>query len=159
MEQTHLPTGYYAVPDPTSTEPSMTYWHITYDDRGERTVRPWPPKARYGPQPYKRDMPADRAARAAWYDDIVSRRQAFWQQIDTAIHHDPQAAAALYAEFTTRCFACGRSLRSDKWKVVGLGPDCFAQSGLNYSALAAMTTPRVATAHALHHAQRTGAAA
>lgn len=155
----HLPAGYYAVPDPTNTEPTMTYWHISYDEQGECTVAPWPPKARYGPQAYKRDMPADRAARTAWYDDIVARRQAFWQQIDTAISQDPAAATARYAELKVRCFDCGRTLRSDRWKVVGLGPDCFAKSGLNYAALASTTTPRIATAHALHHAQRTGAAA
>ncbi|MFC1410364.1 DUF6011 domain-containing protein [Streptacidiphilus sp. N1-12] len=160
MEQTHLPAGYYAVPDPTTTDaPTMTYWHVTYDDKGDRTVAPWPPKARYGPQPYKRDMPADPAQRKTWFDGVVASRRTFWEQVDTAIQQDPAGCAARYAEFTTRCFDCGRSLRSDRWRLVGIGPDCFAKSGLNYTALASTTTPLIATAHALHHAQRTGAAA
>lgn len=159
MEQTHLPAGYYAVPDPTAAEPTMTYWHITYDDRGDRTVAPWPPKARYGPQPYKRDMPADPTARRDWFDSVVASRREFWEQVDTALYQDPAACAARYAEFRTRCFVCARSLSSDRWRLLGIGPDCCRRYGLNAAVLVTLTTPRIATAHALHHAMKTGAAA
>lgn len=152
-----IPAGYYAVPDPTSAEPSMTYWHVAEGD--DPAITAWPPKARYGPVLLRRDMPKGHAARVATYQAFSVRRAAFATQIRTAISQDPASAAAEFASFSTRCMVCGRALKDPRSKVLGIGPDCRRHSGLNDRVLLAMAVPAVAAAHAVHSAQRVGAAA
>lgn len=94
-----LPEGYYAVLDPHDAD-RMTYWWR----RAGRGDRPeflsWPLKV-------------DQTARVGYMLAIVA-----------AIAADPVGAGKRFAEFTTRCCLCGRSLRDEKSKVCGIGPEC-----------------------------------
>lgn len=147
--------GYYAVPDPDQPAQQMTYWHLHVLHLGApvMNVAPWPPRARYGPVLLRKDVPKDREGRIAAlraYDRVLTA----WNiRLRTALAADPAAAAARFAELSTRCFCCARKLRSDRWKVLGIGPECFQSSGLDYAALLASTTPSIAAAHAVFLAQ------
>lgn len=153
-----LPAGYYAVPDPTTTEPTMTFWHAPAP--GEQpTLTAWPPKARYGPILLRKDVPKGYAAQAAAWKAFAPKRQAYLQQIRTAISHDPATAAVSFATAHGRCSNCCRALKDARSLLLCIGPDCRRHAGLNDSALIRMESPALAAMQALHHAQRTAAAA
>jgi hypothetical protein len=154
-----IPAGYYAIPDPENPD-LMTYWRVIVAPDG--SVASWtasPPRARYGPQMLKRNIPADRAERLAVMRQFSDRLTDWTTRVRDAITADTAGCAARYAEFTTKCFCCGRELRSARWKVLGIGPDCCRKYGLNATVLASLTTPAIAAAHSVHAAQKAGIAA
>lgn len=154
----HIPAGYYAVPDPTSAELSMTCWHVVTGGT-EPVIAAWPPKARYGPVLLRRDMPRGHAAQTATWQAHSVKRQAFAAQILTAISLDPASAAVRFAASNTRCINCCRALKDPRSLLLGIGPDCRRHAGLNDAALLGMEHPALAAAQALHHVQLAGAAA
>lgn len=140
---TELPDGHYAVLDPQDPD-VMTYWRV----RSGR-MSAWPAKAWHGPaRPLSADAPQDREQRIAWMRDFQATYRAWMEQLHAALGADPGTARRQYADLTVRCCQCGRSLRDDVSKVVGIGPDCRA--GMSPAVLAALFMPPVATAHAAH---------
>ncbi|MFE2941003.1 DUF6011 domain-containing protein [Streptomyces sp. NPDC059255] len=144
---TGLPDGYYAVLDPADPQ-TMTYWRAR---AGE--LKAWPAGAWHGPaRLLKKDAPADRDERVAWMRDWQARYRAWLETLHAALAADPAGARRTFVGFTVRCCLCGRALRDEKSKVLGVGPEC--RTGLDEHALAALLTPAIATAHATHtHAQ------
>lgn len=140
---TDLRDGYYAVLDP-STPATMTYWRA----HGSRLTA-WPAKAWHGPaRPLKRDAPADHTERIAWMRAWQERYQAWLEMLHAALDADPGMARRQFAEFATRCCLCGRTLRDEKSKCLGIGPEC--RRDMSDAALAQLLTPAVAAAHATH---------
>lgn len=132
---------YFAVPDPSTGD--MTYWRT---HRGDITE--WPPKVRYGPLLYKRDVPANLRGdeRTRWARNWFATVRAPWDAaIVEAITSDPTTAAARFAAFNTRCCCCGRALTDPASKAYGIGPDC--RGGLPGELLAELAR-QVGRAHA-----------
>lgn len=131
---------YFAVPDPADPA-RMTYW------RQQNGIRkPWPPKARYGPQLIRAEVPTDRYERHGfllqWFDQVGTP----WRlAVVAAIDADPAGCAARFAAFTTRCCQCGRRLKDPASKTYGIGPEC--RTGWPDSELA-MLAEAVGRAHA-----------
>lgn len=154
-----LPEGHYAVIDPYDPG-TVTYWRRKNlkTARGARPdFGPWPLKARYGPVLYTRGVPAPLRgeARRAWIRDwhavnVVPYRAA----VIEAIGADHVAAGKRFADLTSRCCSCGRTLTDDLSKVYGIGPEC--RSGLTAGLLALYYTPRLGHAHAEYLAERDG---
>jgi hypothetical protein len=130
---------HYAIPDPDDPG-QMTYW---YD--GERGLTPWPPKARYGPVLFRKDLPEDRAAREAVLAEFRRHFHEWWAAVRAAIAADPVAAGRRFAELTTNCCWCGRQLTEESSKVYGIGPEC--RKDMSADVLAAYAL-RVGCAHA-----------
>lgn len=131
---------YFAVPDPADPA-RMTYWR-----RSRGVLRPWPPRARYGPLLTRADVPAVEPARREFLLRWAAQVAAPWRTaILAAVETDPLACAARFASFQTRCCCCGRVLRDSASKTYGAGPEC--RSGWPASALAAMVEA-VGRAHA-----------
>lgn len=115
-----LPDGFYAIRDPHDSE-KVTCWRKRVYPTGGQTFGPWPPKTNYGP-----DWRSDSAAYQVYLDGVADK---IWE--------DPNVANARFAKFASRCFLCGRVLRSDKWKCYGVGPECgrgFSSGELEYLA-------------------------
>jgi Family of unknown function (DUF6011) len=154
MNETSIPVGYYAVPDPDQPNELMTYWHV----RGAAGPDAfhfvaWPLRARYGPKLLRKDVPKDHEGRMA---AIRAHQQVLldWnQRLYTALASEPDAAAERFARLTTRCFWCARALTDPKSKLLGMGPDCRRSMGLDDEALIEQMTPAVAAAHAAHLAK------
>ncbi|MFE1539456.1 DUF6011 domain-containing protein [Streptomyces microflavus] len=140
---TALPDGYYALLAPQDPD-TMTYWRVR---SGRMTA--WPAKAWHGPaRPLVRDAPTDREQRIAWMREWQALYRAWMEQLHAALLADPGTARRQYADLTTRCCQCGRTLHDDVSKVLGIGPDC--RSGMSREVLAALFLPPVAAAHAAH---------
>lgn len=140
-----LSDGYYAVTDPDNAA-TMTYWRAK---NGRLTA--WPAKAWYGPPKlFKRDAPADRDAKRAWYTAWADSWAAWATRVRTGLEAEPHAALRRFAQFAIRCCQCGRVLTDDTSKVYGIGPDC--RRGVSTEFLAAVMTPQVAAIHAAHTA-------
>lgn len=154
-----IPAGYYAAPDPDQPEQAMTYWHIRPGARGAMNWTAWPPKARYGPKLLRRDVPADHHAGLVVKRAFGDRLLAWNERVRSVVEADPVACVVRFADLQSRCFCCARALTSARWKLLGVGPDCCRQHGLNPAVLALLTTPAIATAHAIHAAQKAQAAA
>jgi hypothetical protein len=151
---THLnriPDGYYAVPDPRDPHQHMTYWRKHTDKHGA-ALDMWPAKARYGPLLYRKDRPKEPAAAADWMHRHQAKRLAWIERIIAEIIRDLDTAAASFAELSTRCMWCARALRDPKSKLLGVGPDCRRQLGLDDATLCAHVTPLIAAAHAVRAA-------
>lgn len=145
-DDTAIPDGYYAVPDPTDPE-AMTYWRHTSTGR-RPGLKPWPVKAMYGPVLYRKDVPPGlrteqrRDWLQAWLRDV---HHPWHAAIRESIATDPTRAGKRFADMSTRCCSCGRALTEEYSKVVGIGPEC--RQGLNAALLAQYVTPRVSRAH------------
>ncbi|MEC3995226.1 DUF6011 domain-containing protein [Actinacidiphila sp. DG2A-62] len=63
----------------------------------------------------------------------------------------PEVAARCFADLRTRCWSCGRALRDETSKTLGIGPEC--RSGMDPAVLARYCTPEVGRAHAEHLAK------
>ncbi|MEV6790877.1 DUF6011 domain-containing protein [Streptomyces sp. NPDC051320] len=138
---TTLPDGHYAVLDPSNPD-AMTYWR----SKNGRLIA-WPAKAWHGPaRPLRRDAPVDHAERIAWMRAWHESYRVWLQTLHMALQTDPGSARRRFADLTVRCCQCGRPLRDDTSKVIGIGPDC--RGGLSPEALAALFMPPVAAAHA-----------
>ncbi|MEV3995782.1 DUF6011 domain-containing protein [Streptomyces halstedii] len=138
---TTLPDGHYALLDPQDSE-VMTYWRV----RSGRLMA-WPAKAWHGPvRPLRSAAPKDRDERIAWMRKWHATYRAWLEQLHAALQRDPGTARRQFTDLTVRCCLCGRALRDDVSKVVGIGPDC--RTGLSQEALADLFMPRVAAAHA-----------
>ncbi|MER5675799.1 DUF6011 domain-containing protein [Streptomyces sp. NPDC002238] len=147
---TTLPNGYYAAIDPTNPD-TVTYWRSRAG-----IVSVWPKNARYGPaRPLKRDAPSDRDELIAWLEKWNAGYVKWLQAVHAVIDQDPAAARRKFAELSTRCCVCGRPLRDDRSKVLGVGPDC--REGLSEDMLAQLVTPAIAAAHAARLAAAEGA--
>lgn len=110
--------GYYAIPDPH--DPSIvSYWR-----QGPRGLKPWPTKARYGPVFYMRDRPKDRTQLASYLADVRAVLARYPIAVREAIVADPEAARARFAELSSHCCICGRSLTDPASKTYGIGPEC-----------------------------------
>jgi hypothetical protein len=117
---TGLPDGYYAVLSPD--DPAvMTYWRVVND-----RIAPWPARARYGPQFYRRDSPSrsDQAAYRAHIEQCFAVLREWNGRVRAALEVDPVAARARFAALTTCCCVCGRGLVDAASKTSGIGPDC-----------------------------------
>ena len=128
------PSRYYAVPDPNHQD-QITYWRK--DKRGN--LRPWPPKARYGPVLLRRDVPPDMPPqdRNEWVRGWYREHAYPWHDaIRATIDTEPELCLARFATFTSRCCWCGRTLTDAASKTYGIGPDC--RSGLSDNLLAAL---------------------
>lgn len=122
-----LPAGYYAVPDPDNAD-VITYWHASDDD-----LTPWPRNAKYGPVLYRRDVPKKQPERNAVREAFWGRRRAWHETIRQLITADLDAARALFAGDTIRCYECGRVLTDDTSRRLGVGPECRRPPGPHYS--------------------------
>ncbi|MGC5411220.1 DUF6011 domain-containing protein, partial [Streptomyces sp. DT225] len=112
----------------------MSYWRRVITTR-QNGLRPWPTKAWYGPAvPRRKDVPTERIDREAFIADWSKKRRAYLDQVVTAIRQSPQAAAVCFARFRIRCWSCGRPLRDETSKALGVGPEC--RSGMDPAALA-----------------------
>ncbi|XTZ13901.1 DUF6011 domain-containing protein [Micromonospora echinospora] len=135
---------YFAVPDPDDPT-RITYWRRAAAGK----LTPWPSRARYGPQLYRSDVPADLAGmqRQEWIQAWARENQRPWyEKIHAALDADPQECAARFAAFATRCCQCGRMLHDPESKACGVGPDC--RDGWPAAVIAAMVEA-VGRAHAL----------
>ena len=132
---------YYAVPDPDDPN-QMTYWRDS--TRGEGFMA-WPPKVRYGPVLYRRDVPKDRQEQRLVVEQHWAREREWHQQVREAIEADPITAAKRFAEFTSRCCLCGRTLTDEASKVYGIGPEC--RRGLPHEVLANHFAPQISSLH------------
>ena len=117
---TGLPDGYYAVPDPDDTT-VMTLWQVK-----DGIPKARPPKARYGPQALRKDIPGrpGEDEYIAWmraHFDVVGD---WLRRMRAAIAANPQAAMRAYAALTNHCCNCGRALTGSTSKALGVGPDC-----------------------------------
>ncbi|MGA5496677.1 DUF6011 domain-containing protein [Streptomyces cinereoruber] len=137
--------GYYAVLDPDDPG-TVTYWHRVRNAKRD-VLQAWPPRASYGPRAPMR-LPADPHARFEAAKEWWEERRAYLDRVVAAIHEAPEAAARCFADLNVRCWNCGRALRDETSKVVGIGPDC--RSGLDPATLARYCTPEVGRAHAEH---------
>lgn len=148
-----IPDGYYATPDPRDPDQQMTYWRSHTDQHGPG-LDMWPTKARYGPLLYRKDRPKEPAAAVDWMHRHQAKRLAWIERIHAELTRDLTAAAGRFAELTTRCMCCARTLRDPKSKLLGVGPDCRRQLGLDDATLCAHVTPLIAAAHAVRTAGR-----
>lgn len=139
-----IPDGYYAVPDPDDPG-TMTYWRQRTDTHGP-ALTSWPPRARYGPLVYRRDVPKDPDERRAFAERYHARLAAWMDRVRDALTDDIDGARARFAVFQVRCCVCGRALRDAKSKTLGMGPECRKDE--DEAVLAAVLTPAVAKAHA-----------
>ena len=120
-----LPLGYYAVPDPDDPH-TMTYWRRASPRRRE-VFDPWPAGTKTGPVLYTRDVPTGLKGEArrewirAWYAEV---HKPYRDAVIAAIAADTDAAAQRFAQMTSRCCVCGRSLTDESSKVYGIGPEC-----------------------------------
>jgi hypothetical protein len=113
---------YYAIPDPHDPG-RMTYWYRTKRGR----IMPHPPKARYGPMLYRKDVPADLdpEAREAWVSDwFVNVSRPWHAAVREALKGDLFEAGLRFAQLRSRCCCCGRSLTDPDSKAYGIGPEC-----------------------------------
>ncbi len=120
---------YFAVADPVDPG-RMTYWRR---DGGGR-YRPWPAKARYGPDLWRDPgegrehvIPAGLgdADRKRWLLDWAGRVSGPWHaQVQAAIEADPAGAAARFAALRCCCACCGRKLKDPTGRTYGVGPEC-----------------------------------
>lgn len=113
---------YFAVPDPDSGD--MTYW---YQDKYNRLAS-WPPKkSHYGPRAPKCPEGVDQydhlPVLRQWVDEV---RHPWWNKVKAEIARDPDAASARFAQFSSRCCVCGKTLTDAASKVYGIGPECRA---------------------------------
>lgn len=147
-----IPEGLYAIPDPHDPA-AVSYWRRkdTKTRRGgiESSFAAWPPKARYGPVLLKRDVPKDLHGKDL--GDYLNRwmvevRQPFYDAVIAAVLADPVAAGKRFAELTSRCCSCGRTLTDDLSKCYGIGPEC--RSGIPAEVLARYYAPALGRAHA-----------
>jgi hypothetical protein len=152
-----IPEGHYAIIDPRD-QGTVTYWRRKNlkAARGTRPdFGPWPLKARYGPVLYTRDVPATLHAEQrrewirSWY---AANFEPYRAAVIEAIAADPVAAGKRFADLTSRCCSCGRTLTDDLSKVYGIGPEC--RSGLTAEHLALYYAPRLGQAHAEYLAAR-----
>jgi hypothetical protein len=134
---------YYAVPDPTDPT-QITYWRAA-----DHVLKPWPGKARYGSRLLHRDVPAGLHGqqRSAWVRDWYRTTRAPWDAaVRVAIETDPVTHGRRFAEFTSRCCYCGKTLTDQRSKVYGIGPDC--RRGMSTEMLARFA-PTMGRAHAV----------
>jgi hypothetical protein len=154
MSVTTIPVGYYAVPDPDQPDEQMTYWHVRADCGPDMFhFVAWPPRARYGPKLLRKDVPKDYEGRAA---AIRAHHEVLldWNlRLRDALAAEPAEAAERFARLTTRCFWCARALTDPRSKLLGMGPDCRRQMGLDDAVLIGQLTPAIAAAHAAHLAK------
>jgi hypothetical protein len=118
---TNTPDGFYAIADPDNPT-TVTSWSKRNGGFGM-----WP-----------RTVGRERAAGVDpwdWYG--------YCERAAGAILADPDAARARFAATATRCCVCGRALRSARWKMYGVGPECGRE--LSAAVLAALAE-RVAVA-------------
>jgi hypothetical protein len=142
-DQTAIPAGYYAVPDPNNPD-VITYWRRT-----STSLAAWPAKARYGPPlPRRSELPPPGPERDAFVKAWHATSRAYLDQIVAAITAEIVAAGKRFADFGIRCCQCGRALRDATSKTYGIGPDC--RTGMDPAWLAHYLTPRVGRAHAEH---------
>jgi len=135
---------YFAVPDPTNPD-QITYWR-----NGPRGLKPWPPRAHYGPELLRRDLPEGLHGQACsdWIQTWVRNQLAPWHAaIRAAIDTDPHGCALRFATLTTRCCCCGRTLTARDSRCYAIGPDC--RRGLPPAVLEALVDA-VGRAHANH---------
>lgn len=150
----NLPEGLYAIPDPHDSD-TVSYWRrkdIKTRSGGTRSqFAAWPLKARNGPILLKRDVPKQLRGRersewvASWFADV---RGLYEASVIAAILADPVAAGTRFAELTSRCCSCARTLTDDLSKCYGIGPEC--RSGISADVLARYYTPALGRAHAEH---------
>ena len=138
---TTTPRRHYAVLDPDNPQ-QMTYWR----DTPSGWLDVWPPKAQYGPVFYRKDVPKDRDQAAKFRQACLAKIQDWDNRVRAAIDADLVAAGKRFAEMTSRCCWCGRTLTDDRSKVYGIGPEC--RRGIPDEALAQYLTPKVGRAHA-----------
>jgi len=149
-----IPEGLYAIVDPHDPE-TVSYWRRkdTKKRNGsiETSFAAWPPKARYGPILLKRDVPQDLWGQERgewllrWLDET---RQPYDSAVIASVLADPIAAGRRFAELTSRCCACARTLTDDLSKCYGIGPEC--RSEIPADVLAQYYVPALARAHAEH---------
>ncbi|MBT2453310.1 MULTISPECIES: DUF6011 domain-containing protein [unclassified Streptomyces] len=142
-----LEDGYYAILDPDGAG-TVTYWRRTRSAR-MNALRPWPAKAWYGPAvPRRADVPTEHAARELFVAQWSRSRRAYLDKVVADITLNPEAAARCFADLRVRCWSCGRALRDETSKTLGIGPEC--RSGMDPAVLARYSTPKVGKAHAEH---------
>lgn len=154
MTNSVIPDGHYAVHAPDD-HGQITYWRISTKGRSHG-LKPWPAKASYGPVLLVQDIPQELRGqqRQDWVTRWTAEVHRPWHTaIRDAITTDLAGAAKRFADLTTRCCCCGRSLTDEYSKCVGIGPDC--RSGTDPADLARYLTPQVCRAHAAHLAHHT----
>ncbi|MGW6456306.1 DUF6011 domain-containing protein [Streptomyces sp. NPDC055078] len=145
-----IEAGYYAVLDPADPG-TVTYWRRTRTARTS-TLKPWPAKAWYGPAvPLRADVPTEHAARHLFVAAWSRTRRAYLDQVVAAITAGPEVAARCFADLRFRCWSCGRALRDETSKTLGIGPEC--RTGMDPAVLARYCTPEVGRLHAEHLAE------
>lgn len=102
-----LPAGFYAIDDP-HTPAKVTCWRRRTGKTS--SFGPWPTSA----SQLHRELGTE-------------QYMAYLSAVVEAISADPLAAQARFVKFTCQCARCGRPLRSHRWKVQGVGPECVAQ--------------------------------
>lgn len=120
-----IPDGYYAVPDPDNAD-VLTLWRVVNDN-----VKASPPKAKWGPALFTRDVPKglSKPDRDEWVRDWFRCVRYPWDEaIRAAIAADPETAGALYAKTSIRCRNCNTPLTDESSKAAGRGPDCRKQA-------------------------------
>ncbi|WP_434593429.1 DUF6011 domain-containing protein [Streptomyces sp. A5-4] len=146
--------GYYAIPDPDDAG-TMTYWRRVRTER-KNSLKAWPAKAWFGPEiPRRSDVPTDRDERDLFVAAWSASRRAYMDRVVTAIGAAPEVAARCFAALRVRCWCCGRTLRDETSKTLGIGPEC--RTGMDPAVLARYCTPEVGRLHAEHLAAVAGA--
>lgn len=139
-----IPEGYYAVPDPDDPA-TMTYWRRAITPKAS-SLKAWPAKAWFGPAvPRRADVPEDRAERDRFAAAWTESRRVYMTKIIDAILSELDDARRRFSTFATRCWSCGRTLRDETSKTLGIGPECRAD--MDPAALARICVPAVGRAH------------
>ncbi|MGW6391140.1 DUF6011 domain-containing protein [Streptomyces sp. NPDC055103] len=142
--------GYYAILDPDDPS-TVTYWRRVRTPR-VNSLRAWPARAAYGPPiPLRSQLPENPADRVEFVSAWSKKRRAYLEKVVAAIAAGPEVAARCFGDLLTRCWSCGRALRDETSKTLGIGPEC--RSGMDPASLARYCTPEVGKAHAEHLAQ------
>ena len=103
-----LQDGFYAIQDPRDPA-KVTCWRKRILPQGGQSFGPWP-TGTFGTVNIRAE------------GSTVYRQ--YLDQVSDAIEVNPELAQARFAGFASRCFLCGRTLRSARWKCYGVGPEC-----------------------------------
>lgn len=122
-EAAKVPDGYYAIDGPNELD-AVTYWR----KKGQE-LKPWPPKARYGPitEATRDNLPSGRAERDAALRELHTDQILYVAHVAGIIRADLDEARQRFAQLCTRCWCCGRKLTDKQSKVYGIGPECRSE--------------------------------
>jgi hypothetical protein len=118
---------YFAVPDPLDAT-KVSFWYLPKRGSKKDKLQPWPPREnKWGvlwhkdiPEEIRKDEPARQAYALAYFDTVKAARKT----IEALICANPDRAAARFSRLAICCCCCGRTLREERSKTYGIGPEC-----------------------------------